>query len=326
MKKKSISIFIMILLIFIIIEVLNDSNVILKSVTFSFSIWINNVFPSLFPFFMLSEILQYFGFVELVSELFKNVMGRLFKMRGKCAFIVIMSMLTGFPGSAKNTKTLYEKGFITKDEANKILTFTHFSNPLFILGTVSILFLNNKEVGFLILFCHYLGNLIVGLIFRNYNAYSYTKENVSLVKAINDMHIKRISNKTSFSEMISNAITSSIDTLLMILGTLTFFLVITTIIDSNININSYYQSILNGFIEMTQGLKYVSLEAIPLKLKATISVMIISFGGLSVHMQVLGILSKTKINYLPFFTARIMHAFISSFILYLIFDYFVYFI
>ncbi len=326
MKKKITSIIIMFLLIFIIIEVLNESSLILKSVTFSFSIWINNVFPSLFPFFMLSEILQYFGFVELVSELFKNIMGKLFKMRGECAFILIMSMLTGFPGSAKYTRNLYDKGFITKEEATKILTFTHFSNPLFILGTVSILFLNNKEVGFLILFCHYLGNLIIGILFRNSFVTNETKSKASLKNAIDNMHIKRISNKISFGEMISNSITSSIDTLLMILGTLTFFLVITTIIDNNLNINSYYQSILNGFFEMTQGLKYVSIEPIPLKLKATISVMIISFGGLSVHMQIYGILSKTKISYLPFFTSRVMHAFISSFILYLIFDYFVYFI
>ena len=326
MKKKITSIIIMILLIFIIIEVLNESSLILKSVTFSFSIWINNVFPSLFPFFMLSEILQYFGFVELISELFKNIMGKLFKMRGECAFILIMSMLTGFPGSAKYTRNLYDKGFISKDEATKILTFTHFSNPLFILGTVSILFLNNKEVGFLILFCHYLGNLIIGLLFRNSFITNETKSKTSLKNAIDNMHIKRISNKISFGEMISNSITSSIDTLLMVLGTLTFFLVITTIIDNNLNINSYYQSILNGFFEMTQGLKYVSIEPIPLKLKATISVMIISFGGLSVHMQIYGILSKTKISYLPFFTSRVMHAFISSFILYLIFDYFVCFI
>ena len=50
---------------------------------------------------------------------------------------------------------------------------------------------------------------------------------------------------------------------------------------------------------MTQGLKYISVLNIPLKFKATLSTMILSFGGLSVHMQIIGILSDTDIEYLP---------------------------
>ena len=98
------------------------------------------------------------------------------------------------------------------------------------------------------------------------------------------------------------------------------FLIVTTIIDNTLNLNTYYQSILNGFIEMTQGLKYVSQLAIPLKLKSIITVMILSFGGLSVHMQVISILSDTKIKYLPFFTARILHSAIAGILIYLLFD------
>ena len=98
------------------------------------------------------------------------------------------------------------------------------------------------------------------------------------------------------------------------------FLVITTILDNILNVNSFYQSLINGFFEMTQGLKYVSILNIPLKMKSILSTMIISFGGLSVHMQVISILSDTKIRYLPFLTARILHAFISSFLVAIFFD------
>ena len=99
------------------------------------------------------------------------------------------------------------------------------------------------------------------------------------------------------------------------------FLIITTIINQNLSLTLYNQSILNGILEMTQGLKYVSLLSIPLKNKAVLSVMFISFGGLSVHMQTIGLISDTKIKYLPFFIARILHASISGLLLYLSFDY-----
>lgn len=323
MKKILFSVIIMLFLMFLTFEILTESGTILKSVMFSFTIWRDNIFPSLFPFFVLSEILINYGLVEFISELFKPLMNKLFKVSGNGAFVFFMSIISGFPSNSKYVRELYLKGLIDENEASKLLTFTHFSNPLFILGTVSILFLNNKEVGLLILLCHYLTNIIIGLIFRNYYPCKNDNSKVSLKQAVIKMHNKRINNEQNFGQIITNSLINSINTLLLILGIVTMFLCITTIIDNNININNYNQSILNGFFEMTQGLKYVSILDIPLKFKSVITTMILSFGGLSVHMQVISILSDTKIKYLPFFTARLLHASIASLMCYIIFDFWI---
>lgn len=321
MKKTITTVLILVILIFVAFEILTESKSILEAVSFSFNIWKDNVFPSLFPFFVLSELLINYGFIELIGEIFRPFMNKIFKTKGVGAFALIMSLISGFPSSAKYIRELYKQKLINENEATKLLMFTHFSNPLFILGTISLLFLNNKEVGLLILVCHYLGNFIIGIIFRNYFPSTDEKQKVSIKKVINKISEQRIQNKKSFGEIITNALLNSINTLILILGVVTMFLVITTIIDNNININSFHQSVLNGIIEMTQGLKYVSLEPIPLKLKCTISTMIISFGGLSVHMQIISILSDTKIKYFPFLTARILHAVISSLLVFFTFDY-----
>ena len=304
-------------------KILTESASILNAVNFSFNIWKENVFPSLFPFFVLSELLINYGFIELVGEIFKPFMNKVFKVKGVGAFALIMSLISGFPSSAKYIKELYNKKLINEFEATKLLMFTHFSNPLFILGTISLLFLNNKEVGLLILICHYLGNFIIGIIFRNYYPSTEENKNISIKKVLTEISNNRIKNNKKFGEIITTALLNSINTLILILGVITMFLVITTIIDNNINLNSFHQSILNGFVEMTQGLKYVSLEEIPLKLKCILSTMIISFGGLSVHMQIISILSDTKINYLPFLTARIIHAIISSLLMFFLFDFWI---
>ena len=73
---------------------------------------------------------------------------------------------------------------------------------------------------------------------------------------------------------------------------------------------------------MTQGLKYISLLNIPLKLKGVLTVMILSFGGFSVHMQLIGILSKSKIKYFPYLTARLLHALIASLLFFFSFEFF----
>ncbi len=323
MKKILTTVLILTILLFVVFEILTESESILNAVSFSFNIWKENVFPSLFPFFVLSELLINYGFIELVGEIFKPFMNKVFRVKGVGAFALIMSLISGFPSSAKYIKELYNKNLINQNEATKLLMFTHFSNPLFILGTISLLFLNNKEVGLLILICHYLGNFIIGIIFRNYYPSKEENKNISIKKVLTEISNNRVKSNKKFGEIITTALLNSINTLILILGVITMFLVITTIIDNNINLNSFHQSILNGFVEMTQGLKYVSLEEIPLKLKCILSTMIISFGGLSVHMQVISILSDTKINYLPFLTARIIHAIISSLLMFFLFDFWI---
>ena len=321
--KKLISLFIIIILIFLCFEILTESKSILDSVSFSLAIWKNNIFPSLFPFFVLSEIMIKYGIPEFIGNLLKPFMYKLFKLKGISAFALVMSIISGNPSNAKYTRELYLNKDLNKYEATKILCFTCFANPLFILGTVSIMFLNNKKVGLLILICHYLGNIIVGILLRNY--YPSKKENyrISFKEAINSMHQKRISNKESFGVIFTNSLVNSINTLLLILGVMTICLVFTTIIDNNINLNSIFQSVLNGFIEMTQGLKYISLETLPLKIKTTLSVIILSFGGFRIHLQIISILSDTEIKYFPFLCARIIHAIIAGILTFILFDFWI---
>lgn len=309
--QKVISIIIMLLLLFCGFEILSESNTIIEAVIFSFQIWTNNLFPSLFPFFVLSGILINYGFIELIGEIFKPIFERLFKINGYAAFIFIMSMVSGFPSNAKYTKELYLEGKINEKEATKILMFSHFSNPLFILGTISVTFLNDKRLGILILLSHYISNIIIGIIIRNYNQSKLNFSKFSISKAIDEMHKKRINNDKRLGTIITNSLTNSIQTLLLILGVVTTFLIITTIIDNNFKPDLFTKTIISGLLEMTQGIKHVSLLSISNYFKALIITAILSFGGLSVHTQILSIISDTKIKYIPFLISRILHVLIS---------------
>ena len=308
--RKFLSILIMFFLIFITYEILSEATTILNTVKFSFQIWINNIFPSLFPFFILSDILINYGFVELLSELFKPIFAKLFKINGNAAFIFFMSLISGFPSNSKYTKELYLQNKLTDKEATKILMFTHFSNPLFILGTI-FLFINDNRLCLLIMLSHYLANIIIGLLIRNYNKSNLNNTKFSFINAINKMHNKRINNELSFSAIITNSLINSINTLLLILGVVTICLIITTIIDNNLHLPLLNKTILSGFLEMTQGLKHVSLLNISNYYKSILVVAILSFGGISVHMQIISIISDTKIKYLPFLLSRILHVIIA---------------
>lgn len=284
------------------IFILNNSKLIISSTIDIFEIWKQSIFPSLFPFFIISDLLINYNFIELVSFILGPILSKLFKINKNSCFIIIMSMISGFPSSAKYIKELYTQNKITKDEANKIILFTHFSNPLFIFGTIG-LFLSKREC-IIIFISHYITNFIIGLIFRNYN------------KNENNSDYKR-TNNLPFGELITNSLLKNIDTLLLILGVMIFFSVIIAFINSIINIPFITKPIL----ELANGINYIKCLNISNDLKVIFLTGILSFGGLSVHLQNFSILSDLKLNYFIYLLARIIHVIISMLIAYGILSY-----
>lgn len=291
MKKIIISI----LIICLTIILLNPTEI-TNAVSFSFAICINNLFPSLFPFLIISNLLTYYGFIEVCSKRFKFIMNKFFGVHENGAYILIMSMLSGSPSNSKYIVQLLDKNLISNKDANKLLAFTHFVNPLFIIGAIGTTFLKNKSIGIIILISHYLGNFIIGIIKRE--------------KYSNNVYNYKEKNNNSFINVLTNSINDTINTLMLVLGVITSCLIITTIIH-----NIFHTSpLFNGILEITQGVKYVSLSNQKLLIKTLFITFYISFGGFSIHMQVMSILEKKKIRYLPYFRARIMHGIISTLI------------
>lgn len=305
MKKYS-NFLIVIITLFFLIEIFTNKNLIFNTISFSLDIWVNNLIPSLFPMFILSDILITYNFVKYIPKWFINIFSYLFNIKKECTLVFFLSMLSGFPTNAKNIRKLYDMNIINGREASHMLMFTHFSNPLFILGTLSIFFLNNKKLGIIILLSHYLSNFIIGVIVRKLNNISNNTSNEK-------------EKKLYFGPVFVNAIKSSIDTLLLILGTLTCFLIISSIIINRFDLNSYNSLLIKSILEITMGLKELSLFSFSNLTKVILSSCILSFGGLSVHMQVISQLIDTNISYKSFFIGRILQVFIS-----LILSYFIY--
>lgn len=294
------------LLIIIMVVMFFNSSEIINSVNFSFSLCINNLFPSLFPFMILSNILIDYGFVDISSELLKPIITRLFKCHECASFVLILSLISGSPSNAKYIKELLNKNLLNTYDASKIILFTHFINPLFIINTIGISFLKSKKIGLIILISHYFGNLIVGILFRNYHK-SMKSNYINFEKTINSLKVKR----NGFITILTSSIISTINTLLLILGIITTCLIITSLID----INPFF----SGILEITQGLKYICYTDLEILKKAMIITFLISFGGISIHAQNFSILNSKKIKYTPYLIARIIHGIISSISVYILF-------
>ena len=283
----------------------------MESVSFSISIWKDNLFPSLFPFFIISNLLLQYGFVEKISILFKYIMPTVFHLPKEASFPLIISLFSGFPSGAKTTTDLVKDKVLTKEQGARLLTFTHYSNPLFILGFIGNILLGNKSLGFIILISHISSSLMVGVLFRPRKMESANKPQILTNK-------KEI---PSLGSALRNSIFDSLNTMFLLLGIVTIFLILTTITSKLFSYGPITNGLVAGLLEMTQGVKIVSTLPLSLLAKAILMTIFISFGGMSVHIQVLSIISEAKIKYKYFFMARILHALLASilvFILYLI--------
>lgn len=296
--KKIITIFCFFILVFLIL--LNSIDII-EGIRLSFSICINNLFPSLIPFMLISNILINYNFVNDLSDIFKKMMNNFFSVNENCAFAFIMSMISGTPSNAKYLKDLLDSNLIEEKDLQKCLNFCHFTNPIFILGTIGYTFLGNKKLGLIILISHYISSIFIGIF----------NKKKTIKNAYKKHSIK--TNKKSFIMVLNNSINSTINTLLLILGIITTCLIITSILNKVLNLNNNLKFIY-GFIEITQGLKYLSLSNLNISLKTIISSFLISFGGLCIHLQVYSILENKKIKYFPYLISRIIHGILSSII------------
>lgn len=279
----------------LLISMIIFTDKVIISVKTSLEICINNVIPTMFPFLIISSILTNYGFIELVSKLMHPIMKYIFHLNSNCAYVLLLSMLSGSPTNAKYIKQLLDNKKITIKDANKILLFSHFINPIFIIGTVGIIFLNNKKYGYLILISHILSNLIIGIFLRD--------KSIPLDKEIN---IIKYNSKTFFIAL-KDAIKDAVNTLVIVFGTITSMLVFLNIINSYFNFNHIFY----GIIEITCGLKYLSSSSLKVFYKIIISTFFLSFGGISIHTQVLSIIDNKKIRYIPYLEARIIQGLLS---------------
>lgn len=306
MKKNIINLLVILSFLLILIEVFTHKLLVASTISYSLHLWVTTLIPTMFPFFVISDVLIHYHITNYIPNFLKKNFCKLFHVSENVVSIFFLSCISGFPSNARNTRNYFDLGLISKKEAEHVLMFTHFSNPLFILSTVAIFFFHREDYGYLILISHWLGNIMIGLLFRNFNTPS------------TDYKLKEEKSQ-SFSQIFIHAIRTSIDTLLLILGTLTAFLIFSSLIIQTFSLPVYFSTILKGVLEITMGLKELSLLYLPDVYKVVIATMFLSFGGLSVHLQVLSQIADSDISYQPFFVARIIHALISgglSFIFY----------
>lgn len=311
------------------------------------SIWWDVVFPALLPFFITAEMMMGFGVVHFMGVLFEPLMRPLFRVPGAGGFVMAVGLISGNPMGAKLTSRLREQGLISREEGERLVCFTSTAGPLFIFGAVAVGFFESTSVGIILALAHYIGAFAVGFLMRFHEPKAPPskppgkKSGFILFRALRAMHRARLQDSRTLGQLIGQAVTSAVQTLLLIGGFIMMFSVLTQLVNY-VGVTTLFikgiawvleffsfpaslaEAIMAGVFEITLGsqLASASSPAILLVYKLTIVSLVIGFNGLSIHAQVASMISRTDIRYAPYFIARILHAFISGLLTVLLFPLF----
>lgn len=293
-------------------------------------LWLEVVFPSLFPFFVASQLLNRSGFIGFAGIIMEPVMRPIFNIPGCGSFALAMGIVSGYPIGASITSDLKRQELITKTEAERLLTFTNNSGPLFIMGAVAVGMFNMPAAGYLLYISHVAACLTVGFIFRYYKSSEkstqkpYLKMSQKIRFELKKLKNSDISPYTLFGECVK----SSISTIFAIGGFIIFFSVLINILISSgfsgwvcstaptflskLGIGpQLLEGIFCGFFEITTGANLINLANADLVIKLCTVSLLIGWAGLSVHAQVLSVINGSDISAKPYILGKALQGVIS---------------
>lgn len=260
-------------------------------------IFFSSVFPSLFPFVVMCNILLSYDGIAIYSKLLGKYMCTPLKLPKGCSFVLIVSAFCGYPLGAKYSAELYEKKIITKEQTQRLLNIASNASPLFIVGAVGTSMLKSTELGYILLAASYISCFLMGLILpvtgihNKNNPYQETIPNL---------------NHPNFGAVIRDSIDNAIKTSLSVGGYITIFSAIMDIIKTNsifriiislipenfILSKEFVTGSLLGIVEITKGCFIISQSSTGSIMKMFIVGFLIGFSGLSIISQVYSFISR----------------------------------
>ena len=314
---------------FFAICILIFSKVNLPAVKSGLSLWATSVVPSLFPFFVSTELLMHTNIVKILGILLNPFMKPLFNVRGEGSFALIMGIISGYPVGAKIATSFRKNNICSKEECERLLSFTNNSGPLFIIGTVGILMFGSSVIGLLLFITHILACITVGIIFRFWKKTSFSPKKTT--QNSSNKSTSTFVNISNLGEILSESITNSISTILLIGGFVVIFSCIISILNASGILNSivnlvnpifrffniditFAKGLITGLLEITNGIDIISSIACKkLSINIILTAFLLGFGGISVFLQVFSITSKTDLSIKPYIYGKLLHGIIAAF-------------
>lgn len=236
--------------------------------------------PSLFPFFVLANLLSELGLPDLLGRTLGGLTRRLFRVSGYGAQAFFLGISGGYPLGAAAVANLRKKGYISRAEAERLLPFCNNSGPAFILGAAGGIFASVRA-GLLLYATHVGAALCVGLLFRG--------------RAVPSGEAPLQERSLPFFRAFPIAVSRALSATLGVCGYVVLFSALLGILTPLKQLPPLSAALTAGVLELGSGIAALrGLAPTPVNLAA--AAFLLGWGGISVHFQTLGAVADTDIK------------------------------
>lgn len=253
------------------------------------------VIPSLFPFTVLAELLLRSGVAQRLPEPLTRPLGRLLALPPAGVLAIVLGLLCGFPVGVRCAVTAYERGSLTKNEAERALAASSIPSAAFVTGMVAPHVGQARGVALLLLLPA--GALLGGILLKS-TAKKPKKEVSTPLRAVPQKATKGAS-------LLSESIAASLGAMLSISAYVVFFSVLCgalSAILARVGCPAWGKALVFCTLELSGGV--ASATALPSPASAILAGAALGWSGLSVHAQVLSITSSHDLNLRPYLAVK----------------------
>ena len=263
-------------------------------------LWFQVVFPTLFPFMLVSGLMLSGGGLVVISRISGRLFSTLIATSPNGSFAVIAGFLCGYPMGAKVSADLVRSGRISRDEGAYLLSFCNNTSPIFIMNFIVWKTFDREELMIPTLLILIGVPAFLSLFFRRF----YLKGR----KKFPDLSDKKKNNvKLLNFEMLDSCLADSFESIVKV-GLYIIFFSILIALPGKLSAGHPLLAGILPALEMTNGILMIHKAAPDLTVSYPLILGLTSFGGFCSAAQTKCMLKAASLPILPYIIQKLTAA------------------
>lgn len=255
------------------------------------------VFPSLFPFFVLSRRLTGSGILRLQRG--NRLCRRFFGVGAAGMGALLMGFCGGYPLGVDTACQLYQNGQLGKEEAQRLLRFVNNTGPAFFFGMVGAVLFQNVRICAALYLIHILSAMLTGLLLKGRGP---------------DEALSSPKSQALRRESLPESVRQAFFSVCQLCGYVVFFSVVLAMALAFPPIQALggdiFRAVVSATLDLPNGISAIARIGDP-TLRFFLCAGAIGWGGFCVHMQAAGLWQRAGLEPRGYYWGKLCHCLVS---------------
>ena len=256
-------------------------------------LWYQAVLPAQLPFVMGVQLLLRMISLDKMSPILLNF---------------VAGLIAGYPTGSMTTAKLYKEGRIAESDLTLMAAFSNMAGPLFVIGTVGTILLENIWLGYILLMVHWTSAVVLIIVSvwrekkrKRGKIVSKSKRKESKKQILE----KRICENQTIGGLLADAAGETAQLMLKIACFIVMFSVL----------KQWAGGVIGALLEMSGGIQWLVGQEIDIKWKLVGCSFLINFSGCCVILQSLGTVGDVPVSAFGFMCLKIIQGILAAVIM-----------